>query len=364
MSDNTETKEAPVIQGENPELTPATQSIADKFREAMSSAPESKPEPATPAPVEAAPEPATEPEEKPVSRSAKDFKLIKQERDEAKVRAAELLSQVSDLEQYKSVNDEYQKLKTEYAEISDTLSLTNLERHPKFKEQYNKPLASQIERAKAYVPEADRSQLEKVLRMPVGETRANALDELVGELPASRQAYLQGIVSRIDEISYERDEKLTQAQSSYEEYVASENAVSEQQTTERNQALEKSFSTMLAEAQDNVPMYQLREGDEEWNTGVRERVQLAKKILLEQNSFEDAATAALWAASGGALLEQNAALTEHNRRMNAELEKLKGAEPSSHGGVSPHVAGGNPLAASSKAFSDRVLSELQQRGVR
>ena len=90
---------------------------------------------------------------------------------------------------------------------------------------------------------------------------------------------------------------------------------------------------MLAEAQDNVPMYQLREGDEEWNTGVRERVQLAKKILLEQNSFEDAATAALWAASGGALLEQNAALTEHNRRMNAELEKLKGAEPSSHGGV-------------------------------
>lgn len=67
MSDNTETKEAPVIQGENPELTSATQSIADKFREAMSSAPESKPEPETPAPVEAAPEPAPEPEEKPVS---------------------------------------------------------------------------------------------------------------------------------------------------------------------------------------------------------------------------------------------------------------------------------------------------------
>lgn len=299
---------------------------------------------------------------KPVSRSAADFKLIKSERDAAKQQVAELLSKLSSYEEMEGFKEKYDSLKSEYDQISETLTVTNLERHPKFKEQYVKPIETQIERAKAYVPEGSREQLAKILRMPMGDARANALDELVGDLPMSRQAYLQNVVNRIDEISYERDQRLAEAKASYEKMVEEENFLSETKTAERNKALEKSFNTMLKEAQEQIGIYQLREGDEEWNNGVRERVALAKKILMEQNTFEDAATAALWAASGGALVEQNAALVEHNRRLTAELEALKGAEPGAGGGgAAPQTQSGHRPAGST--FSDRVMGELQTMGV-
>lgn len=360
MSDTVAEPNPAAVTG-NPSLHPDTNknigSMADAFRRAMSDEPKPAPDPAPvaePASVEPDDGDAKE------SRSAKDFKLIKQERDEAKARVAELLSQVSDYEANTAVAEELEKLRSEYDEISKTLSQTNLERHPKFKEQFVKPLETQIDRAKAYVPESDRAELDKILRMPVGESRANALDELVGDLPASRQAYLQGIVNRIDEISYERDQRLSESKASYEKLVQEESLLSEQKSAERSKALEKSFSTMLKEAQESIPIYQLREGDEEWNTGVRERVNLAKKILMEQNSFEDAATAALWAASGGALVEQNAALVEHNRRLTTELSRLKGAEPSAAGSS----ADTKSRPKSSNSFSDRVLGELRQMGIR
>jgi hypothetical protein len=364
--------------GLHPETNEKISSMADAFRNAMKGtegAPPSKAaEPADAGNRSAEPaanddisaedtksSDSAQAKEKPVSRSAADFKLIKQERDAAKQQVAELLSKLSGYEGLEGVKDDYDKLKSEYDQMSETLTVTNLERHPKFKEQYVKPIEAQIDRAKAYVPSEQRDKIAKILRMPIGDERANALDELTGELPASRQAYLQNIVSRIDEISYERDQSISAARESYEKLQQEENLITEKKTAERNQALEKSFNSMLKQAQDQIGIYQLREGDEEWNTGVRERVNLAKKILMEQNTFEDAATAALWAASGGALVEQNAALVEHNRRLAQELEQLKGAEPSTAGTT------GNGASSRSKpggnSFSDRVMGELRGLGI-
>jgi hypothetical protein len=80
---------------------------------------------------------------------------------------------------------------------------------------------------------------------------------------------------------------------------------------------------------------------------------------MEQNSFEDAATAALWAASGGALVEQNAGLVEHNRRLQSELNQLKGAEPEAAG-----TGSGKPKPVQNSSFSDKVLGELRSLGIR
>lgn len=368
MSDETTVEPNPAaIQG-NPSLHPETNknigSMAAAFKQAMSEAKPTaaeQPEP-PPEPVEAESVDSDPDSESKESRSASDFKLIKQERDEWKTKFDELNSKYTDFDQATGASEELEKLKSEYEEMSKTLSITNLERHPQFREQYVKPIEAQVDRAKAYVPAEDREKIAKILTMPVGEARANALDDLVGELPASRQAYLQNIVSRIDEISYERDTALTDSKASYDKLIEEENLVSEKKSAERDAQLGKSFNTMLQQAQENIPIYQLREGDEEWNQGVRERVNLAKKILMEQNTFEDAATAALWAASGGALVEQNAALVEHNRRLNSELTKLRGAEPSA-AGKSVTGAKDKP-AAKSDSFSDRVLGELRGMGIR
>lgn len=363
---STETAEPKVANpgGLRPETHKAIGSMADAFRAAMSDDPAPAAEPAQEEPkaVEPQPEPPA-PEPQPVeeteakeSRSSKDFKAIKGERDEWKSKYEELNGRY---EESQGSSEEYDKLKAEYEKMSETLSLTNLERHPKFQDQYVKPMQAQIDRAKAYVPEDQRDALGKILSMPVSEARANALDELVGELPASRQAYLQGILNRVDEISFDRDKALAESNDAYQKLIEEENLMSSQKSAERDKQLNKSFDAMLKDAQENISVYQLREGDEEWNTGVRERVNLAKNILMEQNSFEDAATAALWAASGGALVEQNAALVEHNRRLQTELNKLQGAEPNAAGSKVAATTRPNP-DGKGKAFTDRVLNELNQ----
>ena len=360
MSEETLTEASPAAVKGNPSLLAETNdnitSMADAFKQAMSSDPAPAAEPAEPEPA-ADPPPA---EDKPESRSSKDFKLIKQERDEARRQIEEMQGKVSELEMKASTTEEYDSLKAQFDELSEVLSVSNLERHPKFKEQFIKPINDQIERALVYVPEEQRAEMVKLLKLPASPRRADALDELTGDLPASRQAYLQSAISRIDEIAHQRDEKLESSKSSYEQLMADEKAGSEAQSAERNKALERSFGTMLQQAQENIPIYQTREGDEEWNSGVQERVGLARRILMEQNSFEDAATAALWAASGGALVEQNAGLVEHNRRLQAEVNKLKGAEPSTAG----TSANGNAKLVENSSFSDKVMGELRDLGIR
>ena len=361
MSEETTAEANPAaVQGKTgllPETNKQIGSMADAFKQAMSN------DPAPPAQEEVA-SVESEAEVPPTedvkeSRSAKDFKLIKQERDEAKSKIDSLTSQLSELKDATSTDERYDKLKSEFDEVSKELSLASLERHPKFKEQFIKPIEAQIQRAQSYVGEEDRAQLSKILKMPVGEARANALDELTGDLSASRQAYLQGVVGRIDEISHDRDIQLADSKESYDKLMEEEQLMSETKSAERDKALNKSFDTMLQSAQENIPIYQVREGDEEWNNGVRERVNLAKRILMEQNSFEDAATAALWAASGGALVEQNAGLVEHNRRLQSEINQLKGAEPEAAG-----TGAGKPKPVENSSFSDKVLGELRSLGIR
>jgi len=366
MSEDTVAEANPAANQGNSGLLPETNkhitSMADAFKEAMGSTPAAETPAESTEPAETTPPEPAEPaaEEKAESRSSKDFKLIKQERDEARKQLEEMGGKVSELELKTSSSEEYEQLKTQFDELNEVLSVSNLERHPKFKAQYVKPINDQIERATAYVPEEQRQELVKILKMPVSAKRADALDELTGELPASRQAYLQSAINRIDEVAHERDERLQESAASYEQLLADEKAGDEAKAAERNKALERSFGTMLREAQDNIPIYQLREGDEEWNTSVRERVNLAKRILMEQNSFEDAATAALWAASGGALVEQNAGLVEHNRRLQVEVNTLKGAEPEAAGGTD----GGKPQPVKNSSFSDKVMGELRELGIR
>jgi len=344
----------------HPETQKSIGSMSDKFREAMSDSEPKQDDTPPPKPVETTNQEdqgsqAAEPEKE--SRSAKDFKLIKQERDEAKKLAEELKAKSAEMEEKMGLYSDYDKLKEENQSLNEVLAVTNLEKHPKFREKFVTPINDQIERAMIYVPEDSREQLAKVLKMPIGEGRAEALDGLTSELPPSRQAYLQSVINRIDEISFERDKQLENSKESYEKALEDDRRVSEQKKETRDKELGKTFDKVLKDAQENIGVFQLREGDEEWNTGVRERVSLAKNILMEQNSFEDAATAALWAASGGALLEQNAALVEHNRRMTEELSKLKQAEPNPSGS-SPAKSATRP-APDGDSFTSRVLGELK-----
>ena len=102
-----------------------------------------------------------------------------------------------------------------------------------------------------------------------------------------------------------------------------------------------------------------RENDDEWNTNLTGRLSLAQQIFNGENSEEDLAKAALWAAAAPKYRELLYSQVEVNKRLQAELAKYRGSEP---GVSSKATAGGsrasNANGSKSEDFVTNVLKSL------
>ena len=101
----------------------------------------------------------------------------------------------------------------------------------------------------------------------------------------------------------------------------------------------------VAENARALEIFEPRENDEEWNTELTQRMDLARQIFNGENSEEDLAKAALWAAAAPKYRELLYAQVEVNKRLQSELAKYRGAEP----GVSSSSKGSSRPAGSSNA---------------
>ena len=203
-------------------------SFTDAFSKAMSTAP--KPEAKAkeePSPVEEKQAEPIEPEsaeeapqelEKVESRSAKDFRLVKQRAKEAVGEVEKLRAEIAALKtQPPDNNDTLEALKQERDELSTRLKEAALEKHPKFESYYRTKIGGIIDRAKTLVGEDLGSQVESLLKMSTSENRNTGLDEIFGELSVTQQAQLGALLTQMDEVTSERSGQLKNASATYEQ---------------------------------------------------------------------------------------------------------------------------------------------------
>tara|TARA_Y100001963_G_scaffold159589_1_gene263940 strand:+ start:951 stop:2045 length:1095 start_codon:yes stop_codon:yes gene_type:complete len=298
-------------EGEHSDFLEALQAeMSDEPQKAAEPEPEPEPEPAA--------EPPQETEEN-LSPSAKNFKKIKEDRDNARRELEELKGQMGS----DTSSEDYERIKQDRDKISEELKLIALERHPEFKRKYEQQAASLLNQAKEMVGVGLSETITSLLFSPETAERTERLDDIFAELPVSKQARLANIITEIDKLQDDRQTELNSATETYEKLMESERS----QRASNSEANQRLFDE-VSKVTENLEFYQTKSGDEEWNNEVKERLGLARKIFTGQSTPEELVMASCWAAVAPKYREAYGAQLEVNRRLKAQIKELTGSNPS------------------------------------
>jgi hypothetical protein len=151
---------------------------------------------------------------------------------------------------------------------------------------------------------------------------------------------------------------LTEAKADYDAVISKYKQDNEEGTKAALESANKTWQKVSTDAR-SLEIFEPRENDDEWNTELNGRLSLAQQIFNGENSEEDLAKAALWAAAAPKYRELLYAQVEVNKRLQAELSKYRGSEP---GVTSKATSGGyrpaNANAAKSEDFVASVMKSL------
>jgi hypothetical protein len=286
------------------------------------------------------------------TKAADDFKRIKEERDS-------LAKQIEELKKSPQAGDSDAKLKAlqeERDSYAEKLRLLDIERHPEFVKKYETKLNSINDSIKALAG-SDAAKLEALIRTPQSDYRDQQIDEIIESMTPAKRAKLGALLVQQDQVKQERDAEITEAKTDYEK-IASQ--YKQQSEAKDRFALQKSEQvwTEVSKLASELEVFQAKEGDPNSAADVAASLDLARSIFNGENTEEDLAKAALWAAAAPRYREALYAQVEINKRLNAELSKLKGAGPSvaSKGATAPAPTTVNPK---SDDFIKSVMAKIR-----
>lgn len=288
------------------------------------------------------------------TKAADAFRKIKEEK-------AQLAKQLDELKAGKASNPDYdaqlKALQEERDALSERVRLLDVERHPEFIKKYEGRINGVFESVKTLVG-TDGERLVGLLKSPESDYRNSQIDDIVDGLSPAKKAKLGALIVRYDEINSEKAAEISEAKSDYDAVISKYQQDNEEGT---KAALEQATKTWqkVSENARALEIFEPRENDEEWNSELNQRLSLAQQIFNGENSEEDLAKAALWAAAAPKYRELLYAQVEVNKRLQAELAKYRGSEP---GVSSKAVSGGsrpaNTNAAKSEDFVASVMKSL------
>ena len=288
------------------------------------------------------------------TKAADAFRKIKEEK-------AQLAKQLEELKAGKSTNPNFEAqlkaLQEERDALSERVRLLDVERHPEFVKKYEGKINGVFESVKSLVG-SDGERLVGLLKSPESDYRNSQIDDIVEGLSPSKKAKLGALIVKYEEINSERASEISEAKQDYDAIISRYQQENEEGTKAALEQASKTWAKVSENAR-ALEIFEPRENDEEWNSELNQRLSLAQQIFNGENSEEDLAKAALWAAAAPKYRELLYAQVEVNKRLQAELSKYRGSEP---GVTSKATTGGsrpaNTNAAKSEDFVASVMKSL------
>ena len=288
--------------------------------------------------------------------AADAFRKIKEEK-------AALAKQLEELKSGKTSNPNFEEqlktLQQERDALSERVRILDVERHPEFVKKYEGKINGVFDSVKSLVG-SDGERLVGLLKSPESDYRNSQIDDIVEGLSPSKKAKLGALIVKYDEINGEKASEISEAKADYDAIISKYQQDNEQGTKAALESATKTWAKVSENAR-ALEIFEPRDGDEEWNGELNERLSLAQQIFNGENSEEDLAKAALWAAAAPKYRELLYAQVEVNKRLQAELSKFRGSEP----GVTSKATGGGgsrPANASSAKSEDFVASVMKSLG--
>jgi hypothetical protein len=288
------------------------------------------------------------------TKAADAFRKIKEEK-------AQLAKQLEELKAGKTANPNFEAQLKTLQEERDTLServrLLDIERHPEFVKKYEGKINGVFESVKGLVG-TDGERLVGLLKSPESDYRNSQIDDIVEGLSPAKKAKLGALIVKYDEINGEKTAEMSEAKADYDAVISKYQKDNEEGTKAALESASKTWAKVSENAR-ALEIFEPREGDEEWNGELNQRLGLAKQIFNGENSEEDLAKAALWAAAAPKYRELLYSQVEVNKRLQAELAKYRGSEPGvSSKATNPGLKSANVNAAKSEDFVASVLKSL------
>jgi hypothetical protein len=288
------------------------------------------------------------------TKAADAFRKIKEEK-------AQLAKQLEELKAGKTANPNFEaQLKTLQEErdaLSERVRLLDIERHPEFVKKYEGKINGVFESVKGLVG-TDGERLIGLLKSPESDYRNSQIDDIVEGLSPAKKAKLGALIVKYDEINGEKTAEMSEAKADYDAVISKYQKDNEEGTKAALESASKTWAKVSENAR-ALEIFEPREGDEEWNGELNQRLSLAKQIFNGENSEEDLAKAALWAAAAPKYRELLYSQVEVNKRLQAELAKYRGSEPGvSSKATNPGLKSANVNAAKSEDFVASVLKSL------
>lgn len=288
------------------------------------------------------------------TKAADAFRKIKEEK-------AQLSKQLEEFKAGKSLssNSEAQlkTLQEERDALSERVRLLDIERHPEFVKKYEGKITGVFESMKTLVG-TDGDRLVGLLKSPENDYRNSQIDDIVENLSSAKRAKLGALIVKYDEINGEKSAEMSEAKADYDSIISKYQQENEQGTRAALESANKTW-TKVSENARALEIFEPRENDEEWNTELNGRLSLAQQIFNGENSEEDLAKAALWAAAAPKYRELLYSQVEINKRLKAELAKLRGSEPGvSSRATNPGFKSANTNSAKSEDFVANVMKSL------
>ena len=290
------------------------------------------------------------------TKAADAFRKIKEEK-------AQLAKQLEELKSGKTSNPNFEEqlktLQQERDTLSERVRILDVERHPEFVKKYEGKINGVFDSVKSLVG-SDGERLVGLLKSPESDYRNSQIDDIVEGLSPSKKAKLGALIVKYDEINGEKASEISEAKADYDAIISKYQQDNEQGTKAALESATKTWQKVSENAR-ALEIFEPRDGDEEWNGELNERLSLAQQIFNGENSEEDLAKAALWAAAAPKYRELLYAQVEVNKRLQAELSKFRGSEP----GVTSKATGGGgsrPANASSAKSEDFVASVMKSLG--
>lgn len=266
------------------------------------------------------------------------------------VREKDLLAQqIEQLKKSSAPSAELEAIKAEKQRLDDELKAVALERHPQFRNHFQKGMETALATARAIIPGEVGDQVAHLLSLPDSPFKNNALNQVVGDLNPLAQAQLGAVINDIRKLELEKAATLANASKTYDQMQQLESQRKAESEAQVKNRLESTFNQQLATAQKaGFDLLQTVAGDEKWNSEVMARISNAKAIMATQDP-EIAARSAIYAAIAPTVIEKLQAATR--------LIELQDQQLQAFGGANPGVGGAGESKESSAADDNLSLIE-------
>lgn len=244
-------------------------------------------------------------------------------------------------------NGDYETLKKQNEELNKRLAAHAIEKHPKFQEYFDGRIKQQVDTVARLGGDVGK-KIATVITQPDSDHRNAILNDLMEQLSTVDRSKVGAVMVQLDNIQSERQAEIAKADQTYAKMNQDQTAQYEQ----RKGHIDKITNEVLESARKAIPLLQPRDGDKQWNQGVKSIEGQVRHLLHGKLEDRDVAKAAIWSALAPSLLQELNARNIRVTELEAHIAKLQAVSPDpSRPSGTPET---KPVDDPNESFGDRV----------